>query len=363
MNPNRVGVALTLLATGVLILSGCQASAATNTAPKTVNCGGKPTLATSGATSQAKAMDHFIDAFEDACSGQTVEYNPKGSGTAIREFTENRTDFALSDSPLEEKEYREANQRCGSPAWHMPVTFSPIGIAFNVKGLSSLRLNGPTAAKIFNGAITSWNDPAIRTLNADVPLPAEPIRVVFRNDEAGPTDNLQQYLYVVSDGAWGKGSGRTFNGGVGVGVAGDEGAATTVSTTEGAISYVSWSTAQWWSLNTAKIITSAGPDAVGMTTTSVTKTVYGATIRGQGNDLVVDTVSFYSPIQPGSYPIVMATYEIVCSKYPDAQTGTAVKAFLQAAAGAGQNGLRAEGYVRLPANLKAKLLPALNSIS
>lgn len=326
-------------------------------------CGGKPTLTATGATSQAKAMDHFIDAFEDACSGQTVQYTPKGSGAAIRDFSDSRTDFALSDSPLNEKEYREARQRCGSPAWHLPVTFSPIGIAFNVKGVSSLRLSGPTAAKIFSGVIATWNDPALVALNPDVTLPAEPIRVVFRNDQAGPTDNFQQYLYVVSEGAWDKGSGRTFNGGVGVGAAGDDGAATTVATTEGAITYVSWSGAQRWSLNTAKIITSAGPDAIGISTNSVTKTVSGVTIRGQGNDLVVDTVSFYNPIQPGSYPIVMATYEIVCSKYPDAPTGTALKAFLQSATAAGQNGLREQGYIRVPHTLKSKLLSALNSIS
>ncbi len=35
-----------------------------------------------------------------------------------------------------------------------------------------------------------------------------------------------------------------------------------------------------------------------------------------GNDLVFDTDSFYWPKQPGSYPIVLATYEVVCSKYP-----------------------------------------------
>ena len=50
-------------------------------------------------------------------------------------------------------------------------------------------------------------------------------------------------------------------------------------------------------------------------------------------------MSFYKPTQPGSYPIVLATYEIVCSKYPDAQVGTAVKAFLQSTIGAGSEWL------------------------
>jgi phosphate transport system substrate-binding protein len=67
--------------------------------------------------------------------------------------------------------------------------------------------------------------------------------------------------------------------------------------------------------------------------------------------------------QPGSYPIVLATYEIVCSKYPDAPTGTAVKAFLQSAIGPGQKGLADDGNVPLPDDFKLKLSAAINAIA
>ena len=113
----------------------------------------------------------------------------------------------------------------------------------------------------------------------------------------------------------------------------------------------------------AKIVTSAGPDAVAISTDSVGKTIAGATIKGQGNDLVLDTISFYKPAQAGSYPIVLATYEIVCSKYPDAQVGTAVKAFLQSTIGAGQNGLADNGYIPIPDSFKSRLSTAVNAIS
>ena len=55
--------------------------------------------------------------------------------------------------------------------------------------------------------------------------------------------------------------------------------------------------------------------------------------------------SFYKPSEAGAYPIVLATYEIVCSKYPDSATGAAVKAFMQATIGAGQDGLDQYGYI------------------
>jgi phosphate transport system substrate-binding protein len=59
----------------------------------------------------------------------------------------------------------------------------------------------------------------------------------------------------------------------------------------------------------------------------------------------------------------LATYEIVCSKYPDAQIGTAVKAFLQSTIGAGQNGLADNGYIPIPDAFKARLSTSINAIT
>ena len=309
-------------------------------------------------------MTRFIKAFEQACPGQTLNYTPNGSGAGIGEFTGGQTDFAGSDSPLAPIEHFAAKQRCGSPAWNLPVVFGPIAITYNVKGVSSLTLDGPTAAKIFKGSVTSWNDPAIQVLNPGVALPAEPIRVLFRSDLSGTTDNFQEYLDSASDGAWDKGVGKTFNGGVGEGAKGNDGTSAAIKATEGSVTYNEWSFALAQKLSMAKIITSAGPDAVSISDGSVGKTIAAAMIEGDGNDLVVDTYSFYKPTQPGSYPIVLATYEIVCSKYSDPQVGTAVKAFLQSTIGPGQNGLAGDnGYIPIPKSFKARLSTAVNAIS
>ena len=101
--------------------------------------------------------------------------------------------------------------------------FGPIAVTYNLAGVTSLNLDGPTTAKIFNGSIKDWNDPAIKALNADVNLPATPINVVFRDDKSGTTYNFQKYLDAASDGAWGKGTDETFDGGVGQGASGNEG--------------------------------------------------------------------------------------------------------------------------------------------
>jgi phosphate transport system substrate-binding protein len=95
----------------------------------------------------------------------------------------------------------------------------------------------------------------------------------------------------------------------------------------------------------------------------VKRTIASAGIINQGDDVVLDTISFYRPSQPGSYPIVLATYEIVCSKYSDPQVGMAVKAFLQSTIGAGQNGLEDNGYIPIPDAFKSRLSAAVNAIA
>ncbi|OHV02057.1 phosphate ABC transporter substrate-binding protein PstS [Mycobacterium talmoniae] len=375
MKVNRLGAALGVLATGALVLSGCgsdnnsasqggnEGAATPGSAASNVTCGGKKTIKASGSTAQKNAMDRFVKAFQQACPDQNLNYTPNGSGAGVTEFLGKQTDFGGSDVPLSPEEYTKAQERCGSPAWNLPTVFGPIAITYNVKGVDSLVLDGPTAAKIFNGAITSWDDEAIKNLNSGATLPAEPIHVVFRSDESGTTDNFQEYLDAASDGAWGKGTGKTFNGGVGEGAKGNDGTSAAITSTEGSITYNEWSFAQGHHLNMAKVVTSAGPDPVAISTDSVGKTISGATIKGQGNDLVLDTMSFYKPTQAGAYPIVLATYEVVCSKYPDAEVGKAVKAFLQAAIGEGQNGLADNGYIPIPDAFKSRLSTAVNAIA
>ncbi|HTZ15808.1 MAG TPA: phosphate ABC transporter substrate-binding protein PstS [Mycobacterium sp.] len=368
MKATRSGAALSLLVAGALVLSGCDSNTNTSSSGSSsapVQCGGKMKLEASGATAQENAMEQFVYAYVHACPGYTLDYNANGSGAGVTDFINNQTDLAGSGDPLNPSKGQpdRAAQRCGSPAWDLPTVFEPIAVTYHLDGVSALKLDGPTTAKIFNGSITHWNDPAITALNPGADLPAMPIHVIFRSDQSANSSNFQRYLAAASNGAWGKGDGQTFNGGVGDGAAGDNGTSGLVQSTDGSITYNEWSFAVGKQLNMAQIITSAGPDAVSITTDSVGKTIAGARIIGQGNDLVLDLSSFYKPSQPGAYPIVEATYEIVCSKYPDAATGAAVKAFMQAAIGPGQDGLDQYGSIPLPSSFHSKLAPAVNAIS
>ena len=120
-------------------------------------------------------MTRFIAAYQAACPGFSLDYTSNGSGAGVSEFTGNQTDFGGSDSPLnaDKGEVAAAAKRCGSDAWNLPVVFGPIAVTYNVPGVDKLVLDGPTLGKIFSGGITTWNDPAIATLNPGVSLPSD----------------------------------------------------------------------------------------------------------------------------------------------------------------------------------------------
>jgi phosphate transport system substrate-binding protein len=368
MKRNRPSVAMILLAAAAVTLSACD-NEAHATLPyingAKVDCGGKQTLVASGSTAQVHAMTQFVSAYHKACSAQTLKYDAIGSGAGITEFLAGKTDFAGSDTPLSGDQYAAAKARCGgADAWNLPVVFSPLAITYNLANVDALVLDGPTLAKIFDGTIRRWDDPALTALNAS--MPAEEIRVIYRSDASGTTYNFQSYLQAASGGVWNQGAAKTFSGGIGMGAAGNDGTAALVKSTEGAISYNELSFALRQGLYAAEIKTPASrrslrPVRIG--TDTVGKTIKGAKIVGEGNDIVLDISSFYNPAQPDVYPIVLATYEIVCSRYPTPDVALAVKAFLQAAIGPGQADLNKIGYIPLSPQFQQRVSDAVDAIS
>lgn len=368
MRIQRRGGIVAILAAGALLVTACGSDPGSGAGPGSggakVDCSGKPNLNGEGSSAQKNAIDVFVQAYQQACSGKNVAYNPTGSGAGVKQFNAGLVDFGGSDSALSESkgEVAAAAQRCaGNPAWNLPLVFGPVAIAYKLSGVSDLTLDGATAAKIFNGGIKTWNDPAIAALNPGATLPATPVAVVFRSDESGTTDNFQQYLEASSKGAWTQGSGKKFTGGVGSGAEKSAGVAQATSSTEGAITYVELSFAQDNKLSMAKIDNGGGATAV--SDESVGKAIEGAAIKGKGNDLVIDLKSVYGSTAAGVYPLILATYEIVCSKGYDADTAKSVKAFLMVAATDGQANLTDAGYAKLPAAFQEKLTTAITAIS
>jgi len=366
------GTTLSVAALAALTLSACgsdnnagtsSSSAASGTASSSsADCAGKNSLTAEGSTAQQNAIAEFNKVWGQVCSGKTLAYNPTGSGAGVDQFLAKQVDFAGSDSALKDDQVAKAADRCGGgEAWNLPLVFGPVAMAFNVEGADKLVVNGDVLAKIFSGQIKKWNDPAIAGLNSGATLPDADIKPIYRSDSSGTTDNFQKYLGAAAPQAWTKGAGKEFQGGAGEGAQKSAGVVQAIQATPGSIGYVEKGFAQQAGLKVAQI--DSGGGAVELTDESTQKAVDTAKFKGEGNDLALDLDALYASKEAGVYPLMLATYEIVCSKGYDADTAAAVKSFLTVSANEGQANLSAAGYVPLPDAFKERLLKSVDAIA
>jgi phosphate transport system substrate-binding protein len=342
--------------------SGASGTSASGTASAKADCGGKNSVTAEGSTAQQNAIAELNKVWGQVCSGKTLAYNPTGSGAGVDQFIAKQVDFAGSDSALKDDQVQKAADRCGgNPAWNLPLVFGPVALAYNIDGVDKLVVNADVLAKIFQGQITKWNDPAIAALNSGASLPDADIKPVYRSDSSGTTDNFQKYLAAAAPQSWTKGAGKEFQGGAGEGAQKSSGVVQAIQATPGSIGYVEKSPAAAAGLKNAEIDSGAG--AVALTDESTGKAVAAAKVKGDGNDLILDLNALYASKEAGAYPLMLATYEIVCSKGYDADTAAAVKSFLTVSANQGQANLSAAGYVPLPDSFKERLLKSVDAIA
>ncbi|MFG1741479.1 phosphate ABC transporter substrate-binding protein PstS [Micromonospora chalcea] len=365
MKLQRHGAIACLALTAVLGLSACgsdnnePAGASGSTAA--VDCA-TGTLNAQGSSAQKNAMAEWIKAYQQKCAGTTINYEPSGSGAGIQAFIAGTADFAGSDSPLKPEEQPQADAKCvGGQALNLPMVIGPVAVVYNVSGADNLQFSPATLAKIFAGKVTKWDDAAIKADNPDAKLPSTAIQAVHRSDESGTTDNFTKYLSKTAEADWTLGNSKAWKAPGGVGAAKSDGVASKVKSTDGTISYVEWSYAENSDLKMAKIKNGNG-EFVELTGDSAGKTIAGAKFEGQGYDLKMSID--YNTKEAGAYPIVLATYEIVCSKGLATDKLPLVKGLLGHAASAeGQKELVELGYAPLPETVRTKVEAAVKSLS
>jgi phosphate transport system substrate-binding protein len=368
-----LGTTLSMTAVAALSLTACgsdnnsgssssSSAASGSSAASAADCAGKNSLTAEGSTAQQNAIAEFNKVWGQVCSGKTLAYNPTGSGAGVDQFIAKQVDFAGSDSALKDDQVTKAKERCGgNDAWNLPLVFGPVALAYSIEGVDNLVVNPDVLAKIFQGQIKKWNDPAIAALNSGATLPDTDIKPIYRSDSSGTTDNFQKYLAAAAPQAWTKGAGKEFQGGAGEGAQKSSGVVQAIQATPGSIGYVEKSPAMAANLHTAQIDSGAG--AVALTDESTAKAVDAAKFKGEGKDLTLDLNALYASKDAGVYPLMLATYEIVCSKGYDADTAAAVKSFLTVSANQGQASLSQAGYVALPDSFKQRLLASVSAIS
>lgn len=144
---------------------------------------------------------NIITACSTTYSGSTVTYSATGSGTGRTAFLNNLNDFVASDVP-----YGQADKQPEADSFtYIPIIGGAVAFIYNLPSaynVSGLKLTPQVASNIFNGTITKWNDPAIKSLNPKSKLPAKDIKVFYRGSSSGTTQNVAKYFIANGNTSW-----------------------------------------------------------------------------------------------------------------------------------------------------------------
>jgi phosphate transport system substrate-binding protein len=312
------------------------------------------TLNGSGSTLQAAFVQDAITSFTQAQPSVMVTYAGGGSGKGQTDLAGKLVNYAGSDAPITQANLPKFG---GADAiLYFPDVASPITMSYNLSGVSKLNLDGPTIAKIFNGTITTWNDPAIAALNSGTSLPSTKITPVHRSDASGTTNNFTLFLTKAAPSDWTLGSATTVNWKTGLAANGSTGVAQAIKQTPGGIGYVDFSDAKASGLSFASVKNQAG--------TFEAPTLAGATAAVESATINPDLT--YDPLfasGPNAYPITSPTWIIIYKMQTATNTGQALKAFIAYLLGPAQTQIATQdNFAPLPANLATMARNQLNSI-
>src|SRR5580693_8358223 len=259
------------------------------------------TLNGSGSTFQTVFQQSAIAAFRSVDAGITVNYGSGGSGKGRTDLASGVVNYAGSDSPIPATDVPLFK---GKTVLYFPVIIGPITMAYNLSGVSNLKLTPTVIANIFQGKITKWNDPAIASLNSGVKLPSTAITIARRSDSSGTTANFSLFL-MDSTKAWKLGSSSTINWpAASRGGNGNGGVAQIVKSTPGSIGYVDYADAKASGLTFASVKNKDG-SFIAPSTASATAAAQNTTVKPD--------LTFSCIWAPGaqSYPITYQSWDLV----------------------------------------------------
>jgi phosphate transport system substrate-binding protein len=334
--------------------AACSSKSSTSTGGGGSTNNGVP-LTGAGSTFAAPIYTQWGKDFNAVESGAQVNYQAIGSGGGIDAITKQTADFGASDAPLQ----TDALAALPAETVQIPTVLGGIAIAYNLPGLTApLNLDGATAADIFLGKITTWNDPAIAALNSGVSLPSTTIRPVHRSDDSGSTFVFTSYLASQSPSfkkTVGADSTVQWPSGA-AGKDGSDGVAGYLVQTEGAVGYISYDYAVANNLGSAAVMSSDG--------SFVAPSV--DSISAAGADLafpISPDTNVLNSKAAGAYPITTTTYVIVYVVQADQAKGQTLVDFLHWGLTKGQDTAASLNYAPLPSDIATQALAALATLT
>ncbi|MEY4247250.1 MAG: hypothetical protein RIS69_797 [Actinomycetota bacterium] len=149
-----------------------------------------------------------------ARQGLVVNYQGVGSTAGRVAYYQAQVDFAVSEIPFQSAQYDrqgnlladETQLAASRPYAYLPVVAGGTAFMYNLKAngqrITDLRLSPESAAKIFTGQITMWNDPLIAADNPQRVMPATRIKPVVRSDGSGTTAQITAYMAEETPSDW-----------------------------------------------------------------------------------------------------------------------------------------------------------------
>lgn len=373
--------ALTLLVGGsILAACGSSSTGATTLAPTatptpvctgtTANpgysnglatvAGQATTLSGAGSTFVAPMMSVWTKAYATS-NGVQVAYSSVGSGAGIAQLQANTVDFGDSDAFMTDSDIAKAK----GAVVQIPLVQAPVVVVYNLPGIASgLKFDGDTIGKIFSGAITTWNDPAIKALNPGITLPSTPIAVAHRSDGSGTTAIFTDFLtqtspaWVTALGGSKTSVGKTVAWPVGIGGKGNDGVSAVVSQTPGGVGYVELDYAIAQHQTYADVKNKADKFIEPCEQTAANATVG---ITSYPSDLRVDIVNESS--NPEAYPITGLTWALVYQNQTKAAVAAGLVNFFSWILTKGQDLTGSVNYTPLGPTLQALCIAQLKKIT
>ena len=340
----RLGSAAIACVLLTALLSSCNSKSAASEGVK---------LQGAGASFPAPLYTKWFKSYGATHPDVQVDYQSVGSGSGKKSVIDRTVDFGASDAAMTEEEMA----RVQGGVQLLPMTAGAIVIAYNVDGVTGLKLSRKAYTGIFLGKIKKWNDPEIVSANPGIKLPDLPVNVVVRADSSGTSFVFSKHLSAVSEDFNKEVGANTMpNWPVGTKSKGNEGVTASLKSTPGSIGYLEYGYANSQKLNTAALENKAG------------KYVLASTASGQAAlasaELPDNLIVWASdPTAADAYPIVTYTWLICYRKYPDAKKVAALQDLLKYGLTDGQKEAESLGYIPLPANVSSKALAAVQTIT
>ena len=127
----------------------------------------------------------------------TIDTGATGSGTGLADAASGTVDIGASDA------YLSSSAKTSTPSLvNIALAISAQQINYNLPGIKNLKLDATVLAGMYNGKITTWNDPAIKALNPGVNLPSMKVVPLHREDSSGDTFLFTSFLNAQAASDW-----------------------------------------------------------------------------------------------------------------------------------------------------------------